>query len=101
MSLRDTLSLVIYFPAGGEFSRQAEVIFQPGNERLSIKQQFKGIDEHDHLVVSTELEGRLPAVLPGSSVQISPYKEIYQYDRDRKDAQIMKQSCVIIIIFHR
>uniref|UniRef100_A0A671VDF2 Nidogen 1 n=1 Tax=Sparus aurata TaxID=8175 RepID=A0A671VDF2_SPAAU len=67
---------------GGEFSRQAEVIFQPGNERLSIKQQFKGIDEHDHLVVSTELEGRLPAVLPGSSVQISPYKEIYQYDRD-------------------
>ncbi|KAM8772103.1 nidogen-1-like [Acanthopagrus schlegelii] len=67
---------------GGEFSRQAEVIFQPGNERLSIKQQFKGIDEHDHLVVSTELEGRLPAVLLGSSVQISPYKEIYQYDRD-------------------
>lgn len=86
------------FPAGGEFSRQAEIIFQPGNERLSIKQQFKGIDEHDHLVVSTELEGRLPAVLPGSSVQISPYKEIYQYDRDRKDAWIMKQRCVIIII---
>ncbi|XP_070683739.1 nidogen-1-like [Pempheris klunzingeri] len=67
---------------GGVFSRQAEVIFQPGNERLSIKQQFKGIDEHDHLVVSTELEGRLPAVPPGSSVQINPYKEIYQYDRN-------------------
>ncbi|XP_029312925.1 LOW QUALITY PROTEIN: nidogen-1-like [Cottoperca gobio] len=67
---------------GGVFSRQAEVIFQPGNERLSIKQQFKGIDEHDHLVVSTELEGRLPAILLGSSVQISPYKEIYQYDRN-------------------
>ncbi|XP_070778426.1 nidogen-1-like [Enoplosus armatus] len=67
---------------GGVFSRQAEVIFQPGNERLNIKQQFKGIDEHDHLVVSTELEGRLPAVEPGSSVQINPYKEIYQYDRN-------------------
>lgn len=67
---------------GGKFSRQAEVIFQPGNERLSIKQQFKGIDEHDHLVVSTELEGRLPAVTLGSSVQINPYKEIYQYDRN-------------------
>uniref|UniRef100_A0A8C9XTJ2 Nidogen 1 n=2 Tax=Sander lucioperca TaxID=283035 RepID=A0A8C9XTJ2_SANLU len=65
---------------GGMFSRQAEVIFQPGNERLSIKQQFTGIDEHDHLVVSTELEGRVPAVPLGSSVQISPYKEIYQYD---------------------
>ncbi|XP_054865985.1 nidogen-1-like isoform X2 [Amphiprion ocellaris] len=67
---------------GGVFSRQAEVIFQPGNERLSIKQHFKGIDEHDHLVVSTELEGRLPAIPLGYSVQINPYKEIYQYDRN-------------------
>ncbi|XP_068582888.1 nidogen-1-like [Cebidichthys violaceus] len=67
---------------GGVFSRQAEVIFQPGNERLSIKQQFKGIDEHDHLVVNTELEGRVPAVLLGSSIEINPYKEIYQYDRN-------------------
>ncbi|XP_046907058.1 nidogen-1-like [Hypomesus transpacificus] len=64
---------------GGVFSRQAEVTFQPGNERLTIKQDFKGIDEHDHLVVSTELEGRLPEVPRGSSVQIDPYKEIYQY----------------------
>ncbi|CAJ1052781.1 LOW QUALITY PROTEIN: nidogen-1-like [Xyrichtys novacula] len=67
---------------GGVFSRQAEVIFYPGNERLSIKQQFKGIDEHDHLVVSTELEGRLPTIPLGSTVQINPYKEIYQYDRN-------------------
>ncbi|XP_042243705.1 nidogen-1-like [Thunnus thynnus] len=67
---------------GGVFSRQAEVIFQPGNERLSIKQQFKGIDEHDHLVVSTELEGRVPAIPLGSSVLINPYEEIYQYDRN-------------------
>uniref|UniRef100_A0A8C4HNC4 Nidogen 1b n=1 Tax=Dicentrarchus labrax TaxID=13489 RepID=A0A8C4HNC4_DICLA len=67
---------------GGVFSRQAEVIFQPGNERLSIKQRFEGIDEHDHLVVRTDLEGRLPAILQGSSVQINPYKEIYQYDRN-------------------
>nr|XP_020475953.1 nidogen-1-like [Monopterus albus] len=65
---------------GGVFSRQAEVVFQPGNERLSIRQQFQGIDEHDHLVVSTELEGRLPAVPLGSSVQINLYKEIYQYN---------------------
>ncbi|KAF3852644.1 hypothetical protein F7725_005999 [Dissostichus mawsoni] len=40
--------------------------------RLNIRQQFKGIDEHDHLVVSTELEGRLPDIPLGSSVQISP-----------------------------
>nr|XP_033480923.1 nidogen-1-like [Epinephelus lanceolatus] len=67
---------------GGVFSRRAEVFFQPGDERLTITQQFKGIDEHDHLVVSTELEGRLPAIPLGSSVQINTYKEIYQYDRN-------------------
>ncbi|XP_077935755.1 nidogen-1-like isoform X2 [Gasterosteus aculeatus] len=67
---------------GGRFFRQAEVTFHPGNERLTITQQFKGIDEHDHLVVDTELEGRLPAVPLGSSVEINPYQEVYQYDRN-------------------
>uniref|UniRef100_A0A3P8UHX2 Nidogen 1 n=1 Tax=Cynoglossus semilaevis TaxID=244447 RepID=A0A3P8UHX2_CYNSE len=67
---------------GAVFSRQAEVIFYPGNERLNIRQQFVGIDEHEHLVVNTEVEGHLPTVPLGSSVHISPYKEIYQYDRD-------------------
>lgn len=78
-------------PAGGVFSRRAEVFFQPGDERLTITQQFKGIDEHDHLVVSTELEGRLPTIPLGSSVQINPYKEIYQYDRNCKDHYRLKQ----------
>ncbi|XP_067092581.1 nidogen-1 [Osmerus mordax] len=64
---------------GGEFTRQAEVTFLPGNEKLTIRQEFKGIDEHDHLVVSTSLEGRVPEVPQGASVQIEPYSEIYQY----------------------
>ncbi|KAK3562133.1 hypothetical protein QTP86_030133, partial [Hemibagrus guttatus] len=64
---------------GGVFTRQAEVTFQPGGEKLTITQEFKGIDEHDHLVVSTQLEGRIPEVSPGASVQIDPYVEIYQY----------------------
>ncbi|XP_060797025.1 nidogen-1 [Neoarius graeffei] len=64
---------------GGVFTRQAEVTFQPGGEKLTINQEFKGIDEHDHLVVSTQLEGRIPEVSAGASVQIDPYFEIYQY----------------------
>ncbi|XP_046713004.1 nidogen-1-like isoform X1 [Silurus meridionalis] len=64
---------------GGVFTRRAEVSFQPGGEKLTITQEFKGIDEHDHLVVSTHLDGRIPEVLPGASVQIDPYFEIYQY----------------------
>uniref|UniRef100_A0A672N3N6 Nidogen-1-like n=1 Tax=Sinocyclocheilus grahami TaxID=75366 RepID=A0A672N3N6_SINGR len=64
---------------GGVFTRQAEVIFQPGNERLSIRQEFGGIDEHDHLLISTELDGRIPEVPQGATVQIEPYSEIYQH----------------------
>ncbi|XP_055791289.1 nidogen-1 [Salvelinus fontinalis] len=64
---------------GGEFRCQAEVTFLPTQEKLTIKQVFSGIDEHDHLVVSTTLEGRVPEVLRGSTVQIEPYSEIYQY----------------------
>uniref|UniRef100_A0A8C9SVV1 Nidogen-1 n=1 Tax=Scleropages formosus TaxID=113540 RepID=A0A8C9SVV1_SCLFO len=64
---------------GGEFTRQAEVTFLPGDEKLTIKQEFRGIDEHDHLVVNTELQGRLPEVPQGSTVQIEPYTEVYQY----------------------
>uniref|UniRef100_A0A8C2E5M2 Nidogen 1b n=1 Tax=Cyprinus carpio TaxID=7962 RepID=A0A8C2E5M2_CYPCA len=64
---------------GGVFTRQAEVVFQPGNERLTIRQEFSGIDEHDHLLISTELDGRIPEVPQGATVQIEPYREIYQY----------------------
>uniref|UniRef100_A0A8C2CER8 Nidogen 1a n=1 Tax=Cyprinus carpio TaxID=7962 RepID=A0A8C2CER8_CYPCA len=64
---------------GGVFRRQAEVTFQPGGERLTISQEFKGIDEHDHLMVDTRLEGKIPEVPQGATVQIEPYTEIYQY----------------------
>ncbi|XP_068178370.1 nidogen-1-like [Antennarius striatus] len=67
---------------GGVFSRRAEVVFHPGNERLSVEQRFEGVDPHDHLVVSTHLEGRVPEVPPRSTVNISPYTEVYQYSRD-------------------
>ncbi|XP_041959120.1 nidogen-1-like isoform X1 [Alosa sapidissima] len=67
---------------GGRFTRQAEVTFHPGGERLSITQVFKGIDEHDHLTISTQLEGRVPEVPRGATVQIEPYSEIYQYSRN-------------------
>lgn len=65
--------------------------FLPGNEKLTIRQEFKGIDEHDHLAVSTSLEGRVPEVTRGSTVQIDPYSEIYQYSNNC-EAQ-SKQRC--------
>ncbi|XP_039890326.1 nidogen-1 [Simochromis diagramma] len=67
---------------GGEFTRQAEVTFMPGNEKLNIRQEFKGIDEHDHLIVSTNLEGRVAEVPLGSTIKLDPYSEIYQYNNN-------------------
>ncbi|KAM9364369.1 nidogen-1 [Pholidichthys leucotaenia] len=67
---------------GGEFIRQTEVTFLPGNEKLIIRQEFKGIDEHDHLIISTTLDGRVPEVPLGSTVEIKPYSEIYQYSNN-------------------
>lgn len=69
---------------GGEFTRQTEVTFLPGNERLTIRQEFKGIDEHDHLAMSTTMEGRVPELPHGSTLQIEPYSEIYQYSNNCK-----------------
>ncbi|XP_053155988.1 nidogen-1 isoform X2 [Hemicordylus capensis] len=62
---------------GGEFTRQAEVTFVNTNEKLTIKQKFSGIDEHGHLTISTDLEGKVPEIPFGSSVHIEPYTEIY------------------------
>ncbi|TRY69843.1 hypothetical protein DNTS_012936 [Danionella cerebrum] len=64
---------------GGVFQRQVDVVFQPRGEKLSISQQFRGIDEHDHLMVDTRLEGSIPEVPQGTTVQIDPYTQIYQY----------------------
>lgn len=50
--------------------------------KLVIKQRFSGIDEHGHLTIDTELEGRVPQVPAGASVHIEPYTELYHYSRD-------------------
>lgn len=68
------------FP-GGEFTRQAEVTFVGHPGKLIIKQRFSGIDEHGHLTIDTELEGRVPQIPFGSSVHIEPYTELYHYSR--------------------
>ncbi|XP_025770813.1 nidogen-1 [Puma concolor] len=64
---------------GGEFTRQAEVTFVGHPGKLVIKQRFSGIDEHGHLTITTELEGRVPQIPFGSSVHIEPYTELYHY----------------------
>lgn len=53
-------------------------------DKLIVKQQFSGIDEHGHLTIDTELEGRVPQIAFGSTVHIEPYTELYHYSRRGK-----------------
>ncbi|KAM9766649.1 nidogen-2 isoform 2-T2 [Menidia menidia] len=65
--------------AGAEFVRRAEVQFYPGNQRLSITQTGRGLDEHNHLNVDTVVSGNVPPLPPGAEVTMEPFKETYQY----------------------
>lgn len=65
-------------------------------DKLTIKQQFSGIDEHGHLTIDTELEGRVPQIAFGSSVHIEPYTELYHYSRQgepRPASSVPGQCC--------
>ncbi|XP_070786559.1 nidogen-2 [Enoplosus armatus] len=64
---------------GAEFTRRAEVIFYPGNQRLSIIQTGRGLDDHNHLTVDTVVSGNVPFLPPGAEVTMDPFKETYQY----------------------
>ncbi|XP_004413887.1 PREDICTED: nidogen-1 [Odobenus rosmarus divergens] len=80
---------------GGEFTRQAEVTFVGSPGKLIIKQQFSGIDEHGHLTIDTELEGRVPHIPFGSSVHIEPYTELYHYSRGVITSSSMREYTVM------
>lgn len=64
---------------GAEFTRHAEVVFHPGNQRLSIIQTGRGLDDHNHLSVDTTVSGSVPFLSPGAEVTMDPFKETYQY----------------------
>ncbi|XP_072545091.1 nidogen-2 isoform X2 [Salminus brasiliensis] len=64
---------------GAEFTRHAELTFYPGNQRLSIVQSGRGLDGQNYLNVDTHLEGSVPFISPGATLQIEPFHETYQY----------------------
>lgn len=55
------------------------MVFYPGNQRLSVIQTGRGLDEHNHLSVDTVLSGSVPILPPGAEVTMEPFKETYQY----------------------
>uniref|UniRef100_A0A4W3IAF4 Nidogen 2 n=1 Tax=Callorhinchus milii TaxID=7868 RepID=A0A4W3IAF4_CALMI len=62
---------------GAKFIRNVDITFYPGNERLNIIQVAQGLDTQSYLSVIMEIEGQLPVIPRGASVQIQPYREVY------------------------
>ncbi|XP_019716212.1 uncharacterized protein nid2a isoform X14 [Hippocampus comes] len=64
---------------GAEFTRHAELVFYPGNQRLLISQTGRGLDENNHFTVDTVLSGSIPFLPPAAEVTMDPFKETYHY----------------------
>ncbi|RVE76570.1 hypothetical protein OJAV_G00010130 [Oryzias javanicus] len=47
------------------------------------------------LVLNTKLDGRVPVIPPGHSVQINPYKEVYQYSRNLITSSSIRNYTVV------
>ncbi|KAK3563522.1 hypothetical protein QTP86_030392 [Hemibagrus guttatus] len=85
---------------GAEFTRHADVTFYPGNQRLTIVQTARGLDNQNYLSVETHLEGSVPFVPPGASIQMEPFSETYQYYpswKGRELADVMERRKVDIL----
>lgn len=78
--------------SGAEFTRHAEVVFYPGNQRLSIIQTGRGLDEHNHITCDTMVSGSVPFLPPGAEVIMDPFKETFQYYPSGKQNNLKGQS---------
>ncbi|KAJ8409141.1 hypothetical protein AAFF_G00241620 [Aldrovandia affinis] len=80
---------------GAEFSFHTEVTFSPGNERVSIVQEARGLDSLNYLSVDTHIHGDLPFIAPGATVQIEPYTETFQYGASVVTASSVREYTVV------
>ncbi|XP_061112945.1 nidogen-2 [Conger conger] len=81
--------------AGAEFRHVAEVIFYPGNQRLTVIQTAQGLDSQNYLSLQTRIHGSVPFIAPGSTVQIEPYKEVYHYYPSVATSSSLRQYTVV------
>ncbi|XP_071972207.1 nidogen-2 isoform X1 [Engystomops pustulosus] len=64
---------------GAKFVHNIEAVFSPGEEVVHITQVADGFDSDNYIHLRTTIKGRIPFIPESSTVQISPYYEIYQY----------------------
>ncbi|KAM4663238.1 nidogen-2 [Discoglossus pictus] len=64
---------------GAKFVHNIEVTFYPGEETVHITQTANGFDSENYINLKTTIEGKIPYIPETSTVQISPYNELYHY----------------------
>ena len=58
--------------------------FHPGKQNLTVTQKAQGLGPPHPAWVETLLQGELPLIPAGATVQLEPHKETYQYNHSGK-----------------
>ncbi|XP_067009862.1 nidogen isoform X2 [Anabrus simplex] len=66
-----------YQLTGGVFQHTAEITFPQTGHKVTLKQNYLGLDVFDQLKLEAEIHGSIPAVPFGTRIQISEYEEHY------------------------
>ncbi|XP_016086104.1 nidogen-2-like [Sinocyclocheilus grahami] len=80
---------------GAEFSDQAELVFSPQGQRVTIIQEAQGMDSYNHLNFNIRINGDLPSIPGGANVHILPYEETYQYNQSAVTSSSLREYMVV------
>uniref|UniRef100_A0A8C1LHS8 Nidogen 2b (osteonidogen) n=1 Tax=Cyprinus carpio TaxID=7962 RepID=A0A8C1LHS8_CYPCA len=81
--------------SGAEFSNQAELVFSPQGQRVTIIQEAQGMDSFNHLNFDIRINGDLPSIPNGAKVHILPFKETYQYNQSVVTSSSLREYMVV------
>ncbi|XP_067097727.1 nidogen-2-like [Osmerus mordax] len=80
---------------GGECTHQARVTFHPGKQNLTVTQKAQGLGSLHPAWVETLLQGELPLIPAGATLQLEPYKETYQYNHSVATSSSLRDFSVV------
>ncbi|XP_043075944.1 nidogen-2 isoform X2 [Puntigrus tetrazona] len=84
-----------YSITGAEFSHQAELVFSPQGQRVTIIQEAEGLDSFNHLNFDIRINGDLPSIPDGAKVHILPFEETYQYNQSVVTSSSLREYTVV------
>lgn len=62
---------------GGVFNRSVEIVFPQTSHRVSLTEQYLGLDVFNNLRARVEIRGSIPPLLSGSKIEVADFAEEY------------------------